>query len=114
MIAGFRCQDGIVICADTQETLGSVKRNVSKLEFTKGPTWSTEQNELINHDLAFALCGAGHGPFVDKIASRAWNALRGVFLTSLHHKTSELLHWMSTVDHFEELRQEHQEPSWMA
>lgn len=33
---------------------------------------------MINHDLALALCGAGHGPFVDKIASRAWNALRGV------------------------------------
>ena len=78
MIAGFRCQDGIVVCADTQETLGSAKRNVPKLEFTKGPTWSTEQNEMINHDLALALCGAGHGPFVDKIASRAWDALRGV------------------------------------
>ena len=78
MIAGFRCQDGIVVCADTQETLGSAKRNVPKLEFTKGPTWSVEQNELINHDLALAVCGAGHGPFVDKIASRAWDALRGV------------------------------------
>jgi hypothetical protein len=33
---------------------------------------------MINHDLALALCGAGHGPFVDKIASRAWDALRGV------------------------------------
>jgi 20S proteasome alpha/beta subunit len=78
MIAGFRCQDGIVVCADTQETLGSAKKNVPKLEFTKGPTWSVEQNEMINHDLALALCGAGHGPFVDKIASRAWDALKGV------------------------------------
>lgn len=78
MIAGFRCQDGIVVCADTQETLGSAKRNVPKLEFTKGPTWSAEQNEMVNHDLALALCGAGDGPFVDKIASRAWDALRGV------------------------------------
>ena len=78
MIAGFRCQDGIVVCADTQETLGSAKRNVPKLEFTNGPTWSAERNELIHHDLALALCGAGHGPFVDKVASRAWDALRGV------------------------------------
>src|SRR6185437_14461788 len=78
MIAGFRCQDGIVVCADTQETLGSAKRNVPKLELTNGPTWSAERNELINHDLALALCGAGHGPFVDKVASRAWDALRGV------------------------------------
>jgi 20S proteasome alpha/beta subunit len=78
MIAGFRCQDGIVVCADTQETLDSAKRNVPKLEFTKGPTWSAEKSEMINHDLALALCGAGHGPFVDKIASRAWDALRGI------------------------------------
>ena len=78
VIAGFRCQDGVVVCADTQETLGSSKRNVPKLEFTKGPTWSAEQNEMINHDLALALCGAGNGHCVDKIASRAWDALRGI------------------------------------
>jgi hypothetical protein len=76
MIAGFRCQDGIVVCADTQETSGSAKRNFPKLEFTKGPTWSENQNEMINHGLALALCGAGHGPFVDKVASRAWDAGR--------------------------------------
>jgi hypothetical protein len=78
MIAGFRTQGGIVVCADTQETLGSAKRNVTKLEFTNGPTWSAEQGKMINHDLALAMCGAGDGPFVDKIASRAWDALRGV------------------------------------
>lgn len=78
IIAGFRCQDGIVVCADTQETLGSAKRNVPKLEFTHGPTWSAEQNKMINHDLALAMCGAGDSPFVDKVASRAWDALRGV------------------------------------
>lgn len=78
IIAGFRCQDGIVVCADTQETLGSAKRNVPKLEFTHGPTWSADQNKMINHDLALAMCGAGDGPFVDKVASRAWDALRGV------------------------------------
>jgi hypothetical protein len=33
---------------------------------------------MINHDLALAMCGAGDGPFVDKVASRAWAALRGV------------------------------------
>ena len=55
IIAGFRCQDGVVICADTQETSGSAKRNVPKLEFFKGPTISPEQNRLINHDLAIAI-----------------------------------------------------------
>jgi hypothetical protein len=78
IIAGFRCQDGIVVCADTQETFGSAKRNVPKLVFSHGPTLSAEQDRMINHDLALAMCGAGDGPFVDKIASRAWDALRGV------------------------------------
>jgi 20S proteasome alpha/beta subunit len=78
LIAGFRCQDGIVVCADTQETLGPAKRNVPKLEFWHGPTLNAERNEMINHDLAIAMCGAGDGPFVDKVASRAWDALRGV------------------------------------
>jgi hypothetical protein len=78
IIAGFRCQDGIVVCADTQETFGSAKRNVPKLVFLNGPTLSPERDELINHDLALAICGSGDGPFVDKVASRAWDALRGV------------------------------------
>jgi hypothetical protein len=38
----------IVMCADTQETLGPAKRNVPKLEFWHGPTWSAERNEMIN------------------------------------------------------------------
>lgn len=66
------------MCADTQETLGSAKRNVPKLVFSHGPVSSAERDRMINHDLALAMCGAGDGPFVDKIASRAWDALRGV------------------------------------
>ena len=79
IIAGFQCQDGIVVCADTQETVGSAKRNVPKLEFYKGPVCSSQDsNKLVNHDLALVICGAGDGPFVDKIASRAWDAVREV------------------------------------
>ena len=78
IIAGFKCQGGLVVCADTQETFGSAKRNVPKLEFYKGPTCSEDYQTMINHDLALVICGAGDGPFVDKIASRAWDALRGV------------------------------------
>lgn len=67
IIAGFRCQDGIVVCADTQETSGPAKRNVPKLVFSRGPTLSAGQDKMINHDLALAMCGAGDGPFVDKV-----------------------------------------------
>ena len=33
IIAGFKCSEGIVICADTQETIGTSKRSVPKLRF---------------------------------------------------------------------------------
>jgi hypothetical protein len=33
---------------------------------------------MINADLALAICGAGYGPFIDKITSQAWDAVRHV------------------------------------
>jgi len=33
---------------------------------------------MVNADLALAICGAGEGPFIDKIASQAWDAVRYV------------------------------------
>jgi hypothetical protein len=78
IIAGFCCQGGIVICADTQETSGAAKRSVPKLQCFHGPVASQDSQSLVNHDLALAICGAGHGPFIDKIASQAWDAIRHV------------------------------------
>lgn len=78
IIAGFRCQDGIVVCADTQETMGDAKKNVQKLQFHSGPFYDDEKQAMINADLAVAFAGAGHGPFVDKIVGRAWNSVRAV------------------------------------
>lgn len=78
IIAGFMCQGGIVICADTQETFGTAKRNVPKLQCFKGPVSNQDHSGMINHDLALAICGAGDGPFIDKIASQAWDSVRYV------------------------------------
>jgi len=78
IIAGFRCKDGIVICADTQETLGPAKRSVSKLQCFNGPVLNQDLTELVNHDLSLAICGAGDGPFIDKITNQAWDAVRYV------------------------------------
>jgi 20S proteasome alpha/beta subunit len=37
IVAGFKTIDGIVLCADTQETIGGIsKRNVPKLRFEPG------------------------------------------------------------------------------
>jgi hypothetical protein len=33
---------------------------------------------MVNADLALAICGAGDGPFIDKIANQAWDAVRHV------------------------------------
>ena len=72
IIAGFKCIDGIVICADTQETLGTAKRDVPKLRFEPSDPL-TEQEE--NHsNLAAVFCGAGDGPFIDKLVTDAWTA----------------------------------------
>jgi hypothetical protein len=78
IIAGFKCQGGIVVCADTQETSGTAKRSVSKLRCFKGPVSNQDHTAMINPDLALTICGAGDGPFIDKIASQAWDAVRYV------------------------------------
>jgi hypothetical protein len=74
IIAGFKCNEGVVLCADTQESIsvGGVplsKRNVPKLRFEHS------RNKQINNDeFAAAFCGAGSGPFVDKLIDEAWKA----------------------------------------
>ncbi len=76
IIAGFKCQDGVVVCADTQETVGSIsKRNVPKLRFERtGAVAKILSNAL---DISMAFCGAGHGPFIDKLVDGARIATKG-------------------------------------
>jgi hypothetical protein len=78
IIAGFRCQGGVVLCSDTQETSGDAKRNVTKLQCFQGPVVGQDGHGMVNADLALAICGAGYGPFIDKITSQAWDAVRHV------------------------------------
>lgn len=71
IIAGFKCLEGVVLCADTQETFGGVgKRNIPKLRVERVANES-------GVSLAAAFCGAtNNGPFVDKLADLAWNEAR--------------------------------------
>jgi hypothetical protein len=70
IIAGFKCNDGIVLCADTQETIGDSKRNVPKLRFEPlDPPFGSDVSSL-----ATAFCGAGNGPFIDKLVDVAWKS----------------------------------------
>jgi 20S proteasome alpha/beta subunit len=80
IIAGFRCSDGVVICADTQETtyLGEQpvsKRNIPKLSFHEHTPYFREAKPL--PDLAVAICGAGDGAFIEKLANEAWKSAEG-------------------------------------
>lgn len=79
IIAGFKCEGGIVVCADTQETmsLGNVsisKRNVPKLRFEENLGVVRAISGLPH--IAFAACGAGYGPFIDKIVDEVWKMVK--------------------------------------
>lgn len=73
IVAGFRSYQGIVLCADTQETVNNLsKRNVPKLIFQPSDEYG-QTKALATDDLAVAFCGAAdNGPFVDKVVENAW------------------------------------------
>ena len=76
IIAGFKCNEGVVICADTQETVGAVKRHVPKLRYedhTPHPAMRILGSAVPKNDMAVAFCGAANnGPFIDKLVDLAW------------------------------------------
>lgn len=76
IIAGFKTMDGIVICADTQETIGNLsKRNVPKLRFepTRHGFYGGPSHQ--GDEIAAAFCGAAqNGPFIDKLVDNAWQS----------------------------------------
>jgi 20S proteasome alpha/beta subunit len=72
IVGGFRFARGIVLLADTQETVGISKRHVPKLRFEQTPLTAQALNRS---DLAIAFCGAtNNGAFVDKLVDLAWKA----------------------------------------
>ena len=76
ILAGFKCSGGIVVCADTQETIEHSKRSVPKLRVEVPPHWKGYNGEIYDSDLAVAFCGAGDGPFIDKLIDTAWGKMR--------------------------------------
>jgi hypothetical protein len=68
--AGFRCLNGIVVCADTDESTESFKRTVPKLEVRPRLT------ELSEHDSCRAVfTGSGDSSFVDALIDVMWKAI---------------------------------------
>lgn len=73
IIAGFRCPDGIVICADTQETVTDFsKRNVKKVRVEP---WYMESPYLGN-SVILSVCGAGDGFFIDHLTNKTWKSAK--------------------------------------
>jgi hypothetical protein len=73
IVAGFKSYEGVVLCADTQETVLHSKRHVPKLRFEpNAAAKSLREFRGENTDLAAAFCGAGEGPFIDKLIDESW------------------------------------------
>ncbi len=72
IVAGFKCKDGVVLCADTQETIEHTKITAPKLRF--------EPRDMDSYDgpseLMAVFAGAGEGPFVDKLVERTWEDMQ--------------------------------------
>jgi len=70
IIAGFKSSDGVVICADTQETQEPMKRHVKKVRME--PENASIRRILGGIDASAAFCGSGSGPFIDMLIDKAW------------------------------------------
>lgn len=74
--AGFVCRDGVVICADTQETYGNLlKISVPKITIRPGARVPGQPRMV--------MAGAGDGPFIDKLADEAWKNVTRAGVTEL-------------------------------
>lgn len=106
IIAGFKCSEGIVLCADTQETVegGVSKRNVPKLRYEPSEQYGAIRFPDHDADFAVAFCGAGNGPFIDKLVESAWQEAQAC--TSIDEVCSEIE--KSIKDNYKEFGQIYQ------
>jgi hypothetical protein len=87
--AGFKCTDGVVLCADTQETVGDYKkRNAVKITVKPGvnPVPVIKEPRRIgdprppeeldpNPELIVGFAGAGDSSFLEKLVDKAWSRI---------------------------------------
>ena len=74
IIAGFKCDEGVVLCADTQETSNVSKRNVNKLRME--PPYRSFSQHIAGTDLTVAFCGSGDGPFIEMLTDELWDTAK--------------------------------------
>jgi hypothetical protein len=76
--AAFQCWDGIVLCADTQETYGGIKRKVSKLEVRGTDAYSPLGSTPFMRPTSPCAVFAGStddGDFLDALIEKLWRAM---------------------------------------
>jgi hypothetical protein len=74
--AGFKCDDGIVICADSEESTYDFKRNVVKIEIRSGDDVSTAAPVAI-------FTGSGESVFIDELIDKIWSAIEASWRRTL-------------------------------
>ncbi len=73
--AGFKNNFGVILCADSQETVGAMKFDAPKLVIKPSLGEPTDKVRML-------FAGAGDGPFIDKLVDRMWRAaLQGPDMT---------------------------------
>jgi hypothetical protein len=90
--AGFKCSEGVVLCVDSQETVGALKIDVPKMSIRP------RGNEANKTDKIRAIfVGAGSGPLIDKLVDELWIAATNTGGQSLKAATgamqASLLDW---------------------
>ncbi len=87
--AGFKCTDGVVLCTDTQETVGdykkrnavkiTVKPDVNPIPALKQPRRKSDPVPLEvpspNPELIVGFAGAGDCSFLEKLIDKAWSRI---------------------------------------
>jgi hypothetical protein len=72
--AGFRFNGGVILCADTQETIEELHSKTWTPKLIVQPTNKIYRDSP--DDLVIAIAGAGDGPFIDKLTELIWEASR--------------------------------------
>src|SRR5260370_31797210 len=85
IVAGFRFNTGIILCADTQETIQNYSKTWTPKLVVKPHPWTGTDSP---DDLMVAFAGAGDGPFIDKVTERAWEDVQTA--TSFDEACSEI------------------------
>lgn len=73
IVAGFRFNGGVILCADTQETIDNYSKTWTPKLVVKPTPWYARDSA---NELMVAFGGAGDGPFTDKVIERAWRDVK--------------------------------------